>query len=221
MIKKRVVFLLGAGASFGYGYPSGAELMAALTGNQGDYLRFFDLEGIPQDRVFEFQNRLRRSGLSSVDAFLQRNANSADIAKIRIAQELAARERAVLEGRIAQRAWGPETWYGYLFSNLLDTGAIDNFAPNDWSFITLNYDRSLEFDLTTMLSNAYEGTNWDACARLVAERLNIVHLHGYLGPLPGFAPDGLRYGMIGDDYSIREAANRNTHERPTPSRAHI
>jgi hypothetical protein len=36
MITKRVVFLLGAGASRGYGYPTGKELMTNLTSVNAD-----------------------------------------------------------------------------------------------------------------------------------------------------------------------------------------
>lgn len=205
MIRKRVVFLLGAGASYGYGYPSGADLKAALSSIDAEKMALMNAAGFKQEQVHDFQRRLAASGLNSVDAFLLRNPSTVGIAKIRIAQELAMAERRDAEGN-GVRPWGRETWYQYLFSQFMDDGDLAAFGNNRCSFVTLNYDRSLEYALTSMLSNAY-GTTWERCAAIVAE-IPIVHLHGSPGPLPGFVrgETGIAYGEIGDDPSIKRSA---------------
>src|SRR5690242_1261508 len=73
MIKKHVVFLLGAGSSYGYGYPSGTELKNALCSVEADRMPTLYGAGFTDQQVHDFQRRLRASGLNSVDAFLLRN----------------------------------------------------------------------------------------------------------------------------------------------------
>lgn len=176
MITKRVVFLLGAGASRGYGYPTGAQLMAALASISGDQL--YELERIGGDaqETNEFQERLGGCGLNSVDSFLQKNPRFARAAKVRIAQELAAAEYK------AARSAPEDTWLQYLFANFMDGGSLDAFTRNNCTFVTLNYDRSLEFHLTKMLSNAYDAP-WKEAADTV-RTIKTIHLHGLLAPLP-------------------------------------
>ncbi len=199
LIEKRVVFLLGAGASCGYGYPSGEKLKAALTAVNGDQLAVLKKAGIDGQSVHDFKHRLAHCGLPSVDAFLARNPTFSKIAKIRIAQEL-----AVAEQTAATSLNRSESWYEYLFGRMMDDGALDHFERNRCVFVTLNYDRSLEYELAKMLSNAYEAP-WDECVRAVA-KLEIIHLHGSLGMLNGFAADGVAYGMINDADAVLKAA---------------
>jgi hypothetical protein len=178
--------------------------MAQLTAIDGDQLGMLKAQGIEEGRVHQFRQRLQLCGLLSLDAFLARNPDFSRIGKIRIAQSLAAAEKASADGR-GGAAWGRESWYQYLFAQLMDSGSRHRFLQNQVSFVTVNYDRSLEFELTRMLYNAYGGT-WDDCAQIVS-RLEIVHLHGSLGPLPGFAANGVPYGEIAGADAITQAAS--------------
>ena len=178
-IRKRVVFLLGAGASRGYGYPTGGELMTNLTAHNGDQLVELEQAGIGKDEVILFGQRLRDCGLNSVDSFLKKNPLFGRTAKMRIAQELTAAEY-----KAAQGVGRYETWVQYLFSRFMDGDSLDAFRDNKCTFVTLNYDRSLEFELTKMLSHTY-GAPWKETAAAVGA-IKTIHLHGSIGPLPDF-----------------------------------
>jgi hypothetical protein len=60
--------------------------------------------------------------------------------------------------------------------------ALEEFPQNAVSFITYNYDRSLEHFLHTSLMNTY-GKDEKNCAAVIA-KMGIKHLHGRLGYLP-------------------------------------
>jgi hypothetical protein len=198
MIRKRVVFLLGAGASKGYGYPTGAELMANLTSINGDQLIELDQAGVSEEDAKLFPQRLGACGLNSVDLFLKKNPAFGRTAKLRIAQELSASEYKAARG-----VGRTETWVQYLYSHFMDGGSLDAFRNNNCTFVTLNYDRSLEFELTKMLSNSYDAP-WKEAADAV-RALKTIHLHGSLGPLPDLER---LYGAARGLDEIKQAAQR-------------
>ncbi len=196
MITKNVAFLLGAGASRGYGYPTGGELMGRLTCVADDQLYELEQTGIEREDAMLFGQRLADCGLYSVDAFLKKNPMFGRIAKIRIAQELSLSEYGAAreEGRT-------DSWVKYLFSRM-DGGGIKAFPENKCSLLTLNYDRSLEVELTKMLASSY-GVPWREAAAVVRQ-LNIIHLHGSIGPLPD---DERLYGLRIGGADLQAAAN--------------
>jgi hypothetical protein len=179
LIEKKTVFVLGAGASAAYGFPLGKELFddIILHFGQGSELRNELLNTMVfSERHYEkFVNSLKYSGLTSVDAFLERRGEFVDIGKAIIAIELLRKENR-------ETLWGASrNWMKYLFDQIKTDGLVD-FARNAMSFITYNYDRTLEEFLHTSLKNAYGGSDQDCAA--VLKRVAIVHLHGRLGYLP-------------------------------------
>jgi hypothetical protein len=198
MITKQVVFLLGAGASRGYGYPTGAKLMASLTSVNGDQLHELEQAGVSEEDAKLFPQRLRDCGLNSVDLFLKKNPAFGRTAKLRIAQELSASEYKAARG-----VGRTETWVQYLYSHFMDGGSLDAFRNNKCTFVTLNYDRSLEFELTKMLSNSY-GAPWKEAADAV-RALKTIHLHGSIGPLPDLER---LYGVACGLDEIKQAGQR-------------
>jgi hypothetical protein len=86
----------------------------------------------------------------------------------------------------------------YLFEHMLHRclSSIDDFvANNDVSFVTFNYDRTLEYFFATRFANTYRvdiAKAWEA-----AKRIPIVHVYGSVGefspslhhrPIPSSAP---------------------------------
>jgi hypothetical protein len=65
------------------------------------------------------------------------------------------------------------------------------------SFVTFNYDRSLEHFLFTSLKNTY-GLTDDACGSMMMEHIAVVHLHGQLGHLPWQSRNGRSYNQYID-----------------------
>jgi hypothetical protein len=67
MISKPTVFVLGAGASMPYGFPSGKALCNSICNDTRNWPSF----GIDTDIYHEFATALQTTKQSSVDAFLE------------------------------------------------------------------------------------------------------------------------------------------------------
>jgi hypothetical protein len=178
LIRTKTVFVLGAGASQPYGLPLGSELFNStivnFINNAAIKTELLNTTPFPRDKYGEFVSALRYSGLASVDAFLEKREEFIDIGKSMITVELLRKEdRDIL--------WTDNrNWMKYLF-NQIKTDKLEDFARNTVSFITYNYDRTLEEFLHTSLMNSYGGSAEDCAA--VLRRMPIIHLHGRLGYL--------------------------------------
>ncbi len=98
MIKRDTVFVLGAGASQAYGFPSGAGLVdricEQLQDPAGDNARILMKSGnFSIEDLKTFRRRLRQSRLNSIDAFLQRRTEYADLGKAGYSSRAAAMRR--------------------------------------------------------------------------------------------------------------------------------
>ena len=185
MIEKPTVFILGAGASQPMGFPTGNELFTlvcnSLSGTDVPQ-KLHAYCGFDPNQILQFQKRLQNSGKSSVDAFLEYREDFMEIGKAAMAHELILLEDSP---RLFNSYVG--AWYKYLFDKM-DNG-LDTFGENKVSFLTFNYDRSLEEFLFQSLTNLYGEPNEDRAATIAKctsqlKRIPIVHLHGKLGNLP-------------------------------------
>lgn len=73
-----------------------------------------------------------------------------------------------------------KNWYQYIFEKM--NSKFDDFAKNNVSFITFNYDRSLKYYFFTSLKNSYGKTDQEIYEKV--KKIPIIHLHGKLGDLP-------------------------------------
>ena len=181
MIRNKTTLILGAGASQCFDYPTGEELfqkILALT-KQGsiEYEILNYLTNGPRE-IDEFRNSLNKSGRYSIDEFLENNSKYNLIGKCAIALALIPKEN---EEKLFEGNSG--NWYKYLFRIMCEDCTIDNFLNNNISFITFNYDRSLEQYFFTALKNNYGESDDTKCCEII-QKLRIVHLHGKLGLLP-------------------------------------
>ena len=204
MITNPVVFVLGAGASCHLGYPTGRRMLEIIIQN------LTVQNGIPPTRqqlldlsysdenIDQFAEALLYSGQDSVDAFLEHRSEFMEIGKFMIAQALIPHEN------LSTLFTAENNWYHYLFRHL--NAPLDDFAENAISFITFNYDRSIEQFLFTALLNKY-----GAPAAEVSEVLRgvrIVHVHGQLGYLPWQDANGRPYENIFDTNETRARAEK-------------
>lgn len=179
---KRIVFILGAGASFHLDYPLGPELVKEIIDN---FIPPAQLKWGNSD-VEIFKKALRKSGLSSIDAFLAKINNFVDdrvkyldIGLVAIAQCLLSKEK------LYKLESSENNWYNYLWSKIhydrqkLIDGSI--------AFINFNYDLSLEqFLYSAVRYNWYgETLSREREARLneFANKIPVVHMYGKLGTL--------------------------------------
>lgn len=187
MIETKTVFVLGAGASHPYGLPLGNELYKCVIQDftQKDQATLVDLDAsitlanttsFNQKHIDHFISALKFSGLTSVDAFLEKRQEFIDLGKAIMAIELLKREKH-------EMLWAvPEAnWLQYIYARLI-TKQLKDFGRNAVSFITYNYDRTLEHFIHTSLMNTY-GQSSAACAEAFSN-IGVIHLHGRLGYLP-------------------------------------
>src|SRR5262249_23805142 len=94
----------------------------------------------------------------------------------------------------SQRLWknGDDNWMRYLFDKLSKkevAPSLDDFGRLAVSFVTFNYDRSLEHFLCKSLQSRYAKPEAE-CAPIV-DRM-VIHVHGRLGYLPWQTGTGQR-----------------------------
>ncbi len=202
MIKRRIVLILGAGASIPFGFPSGRELRdKIIAGLHKDTAQLFQLlhaAGYDVQHITNFRDALLKSGRPSVDVFLEHRPEFIPVGKVAIAASLIPYEDET-------QLWGgPDNWYEHLWDRLGPT-LLDDVAQSRLSVITFNYDRSLEHYLFSALRSAYNiGT--DDAAGYLREVIKIIHVHGKLGELPYAGGAVTRSYQPGDPSNLKDAA---------------
>lgn len=207
MFKKKTVFVLGAGASMPYGFPSGAELRNSICANtSADTPLMHSLShecGIGKHHIKDFGEAFLRSSQPSIDAFLAKRPEFAEVGKLAIAHELCVLESP---GRL-YRTDNDDHWYMALWAAMeRDAHDPGRLGRNNVRFITFNYDRSLEFFLHEATKHSY-GLNDDS-ALDAWQPLKILHVYGSLGdfhPLP--SGTARQYDVAVDGRSLRLAAD--------------
>lgn len=181
MIKTPTVFVLGAGASAPYGFPTGSELIEDvihINGGQGNESRF----GYPEEKIQDFCDRLAGSFTDSIDVFLEKNSQYQTLGKRMIAHKIKECEKPE-HIRMRNRGDNIELWYDKLLNVMDDSKHLEQFSDNAFSVITFNYDRSLEEFLYQSLCNRYSSASGEDVARQLCE-IPFLHIHGSLGVLP-------------------------------------
>ncbi len=202
MIGDYTIFILGAGASIPYNYPSGSKLKETVFSILGssDTIRKMESMGFDKEYISAFRRGLKFSATSSVDSFLEHRPEFVDIGKITMAHVLMP-----IENENSLFTAGNDKWYPYLFDNLI-ADSFDTFGDNKVCFITFNYDRSLEQFLFTALKNRYGITDDDCASKL--KNIPILHLHGKLNDLPWESNNGRPYdGKISSCDVVKRAAS--------------
>lgn len=178
MITKRTLFILGAGASMPYKLPSGAELRNTLCQAHTHPIQH-TLHGkfeIPANDVRAFAEAFLKSRQPSIDTFLAKRQDLAELGKLCIAIHLCQTERSEL-------LFAPDIeddWYLALWNALQDeVHSAASITSNPVRFVTFNYDRSLECFLHEATKNSFGISDEDAGN--ICKRLNIQHVYGHLG----------------------------------------
>ncbi len=204
MIIKNTVFILGAGASKPFGFPTGLELKYYILNQlevKNSPMRSMLLQLIKDDiEIMEFCNSLNKSGLLSVDSFLEHRTEFIKVGKLAIAYALINRED---EQMLYQRNTG-ESWYEYLFGKM--NAPFDTFEENRVSFITFNYDRSLEHFLFNALQSLSNEKS-ERCA-FILQRIMVKHIYGSLGQLSWQSSDGKSYSTKINPKILEKASNQ-------------
>lgn len=187
MITRPTVFVLGAGASSCYDFPLGQKLCELLISEvrPGHQTRDVLLaNGFGSEFLGKFRDELLYSGQNSIDAFLENREEFLEVGKAGMAVILVRCEQP---GRLWQ--FLDNNWMRYLLGRMRTP--FDKFSENKVSFVTFNFDRSLEHFLFTSLKSGF-GRSDAECANAI-EQIPIIHLHGRLGYLPWQTENGRPY----------------------------
>lgn len=184
------------------GFPSGKELRKQICSTHvSDCKAYLEAKKagdplIPQElhRAREFADKFRKSSTMSIDLFLARNPEFSEAGKRAIVFRILAAER---ESHFREEAkCGDQDWYTWLFERLTDElvkkDDYSRFSENDVSFVTFNYDRSLEHFLYDSLLNAFVGVG---AAKIVEQlnRITVIHVFGQVAPLEWQDQSGIEY----------------------------
>ncbi len=196
------VLVLGAGASTAMGYPVGTGLRKILieeTVNQNSDLICEinpNLEQYLEKFIFEFRN----SQMNSIDEFLARRPEFSEVGRLSIAACLLSREYESL----IHSCTSDDNWYQYFF-NVATTHSWDDLSFRNYSIITFNYDRSLEYYFASAMMSAYGKTFQQCCEKI--KELKIIHVYGSLAPCDERDPNYFPYGKGMTCTNLQKAAS--------------
>jgi hypothetical protein len=181
MIRTRTLFILGAGASAPFGFPTSHQLRDAILNreNDSDIINAFNIlynnPNIFPRKLDDFINEFAGSGVYSIDSFLEYRTEFMDIGKASIAAYLINHED---DKKL--RHSSDNNWYMYLFDRLRTS--FEELDQNNISFITFNYDRSLEQFLYEAIRCRFGKKPLECVEKM--NKIPIVHLYGQLDLLP-------------------------------------
>lgn len=205
MIEEQTVFILGAGASTPYGFPTGKELRRKICQNFFKRLKVL-IDAINDPKVKsvreestigpakDFVSAFEKSGNESIDLWLNRNKGYSGIGKLAIALNILNAERA---SRYYENVADNEDWCLYLYRRMTDTmiddGSHKLFKNNKVTFITFNYDRSLEYYLYECLTNSFTSLRKSIPPINELFPFRPLHVFGKIADLPWESSSGLDY----------------------------
>lgn len=167
--KFKRVFILGAGSNQCYDFPTGEGLRNLIIGDD-----IQDLTKYVYVPYAEFKNFFRESGMQSVDRFIEQNQKFEEIGKKIIAWYISRKENP------SALNIGEKHWYFYIFNRLLQE--IKTLTEGEISFITFNYDRSLEHFLYQSLFHTFLSKSQEELTEY-KNLFSIYHVYGQVGSI--------------------------------------
>lgn len=216
--------ILGAGASFDFGFPTGIELCEEIYKgwlNPNDkYIKFYkhhlkdgeknesEIEKSISDLAYQFYY----SGALSVDDFLSRLNNKVDIdfGKMTITDLILKKENDSVSNQGGKQLFQwRNNWLRKIFAKEFRFETVEELIKkieeSPVRFITFNYDRSLEYYLFTAIKNYYgDGQK----AKEIYKTIEIHHIYGKLGPLEGEVNDDTEHFNYGESYGRGSDENK-------------
>lgn len=143
MIKK--VFIIGAGSNVNLDFPTGIGLREAILNGDCEYI---SKNYFPTYKQFLKDFRFSRN--HSIDRYIERNQEFAELGKFLITYYISKKETNALQ-KLDSDVF-PDNWYFDLFNKVLD-----RFTDLDEQiiFVSFNYDRALEFYIRTAIDKTF------------------------------------------------------------------
>jgi hypothetical protein len=172
--------------------------------NSKTWRNTLNVGGFESRVISDFRNDFLRSQQYSIDAFLANRSEFVEIGKFIIAMSLIECEQEkLLYSPDAEKKGGV---YQYLFNGMANNQ--EDFENNQLSFITFNYDRSLEYFLFNAIKSLFGKKVEDTIS--ILHNIQIIHVHGWLGSFGWESPQGRNYsplGTLGNDTHKQYDAN--------------
>ena len=196
--KYSYVFIIGAGGSFPYGFPLGIDLYDNICGHFPYYVQNYleenqgTVRGINthlMNIAHEFSKQLRSTNNVSIDKYLNINTSFYDEGILAIISEIFNCEKQSLLPPNVDNKYKKNDWYSYLYQKMIQgLNTIDDILSinkNKISFITFNYDRSLEHYLFNTLYGLVKnaGVQKKQFAEIFC-KIPFIHVFGNIGNLP-------------------------------------
>lgn len=195
MIKENTLFILGAGASVPYGFPTGKQLRYKICKEfPEDYMTLLGYNELAHPEKFssdafqnaqDFADTFFKSSTPSIDLFLARNQKYSEIGKKAISLNI---WNAESKSKFREDVDEKQDWYTYLYQRMTETFTESNdynrLIQNEISFITFNYDRSLEYFLYESIVNSFTSIPRTRPPRGDIFPFSIHHVYGQLAKLP-------------------------------------
>ena len=194
---KKIVIILGAGASFDYGFPTGIELTEKIGDRFLNQEIINDLDSYPNLAAREsLKNGIKlinqhffKSRSLSIDSWLAKpeNIDCVTAAKLLISYYISiSEERQFSSTGFFSKIYSSNSndWYRELFNQLVSEN-FENFPKTDknLSIVSFNYDMSLEYFLLNTVYSTYIGHSYEECWAKI-QKIDIYHVHGQIGLLP-------------------------------------
>jgi hypothetical protein len=192
--KFNYVFIIGAGGSKPYGFPTGYELYENIQKNYPQIVDRIGEDFKPPNmhewrlKAKELSKQLKKTTCISIDKYLNINKQYIKIGTNAIASEIYKREAKAQLPFFGSNKNGSD-WYSYLYSKLIEkVHEKEDFLKLhelNIAFISFNYDRSLEHFFFENLYGLVE--NSGITRQQLAESFNqipFIHVYGSLGKLP-------------------------------------
>lgn len=175
IINEPTVFVLGAGASQPFGFPSGDELRLGMIESLGNQINRDNLVLNEFEPTFiqDFQDTLELGNHRTIDTLLEKKSEFREIGSYVIATRILACERSKI--LLPQKDWYSTLWEALKFEN-------EKPDTSNLSVITFNYDRSFEYFLEKNI-NVSCTTEKVEFAHNKRKRIHLIHPHGSLGDL--------------------------------------
>lgn len=209
MITDKTVFILGAGASKPYGYPTGGDLRKKICKEftqKGSYFKRDDIYRQSQLALAEpFIKQFSDAGTNtSIDLFLAR-LNPDDKKKFTNIGKTAI-SFFILEAECASKFGEDmndrtEDWYAPLLNKMMQKltthDSYEKLGDNAITFITFNYDRSLEYYIYKCFTSNFPHAPEEYTKKIGGEIIKIHHVYGKIADLPWqkTGGDSLHYGL--------------------------
>ena len=178
MIKKPTVFILGACASKPYGYPLGADLGVEFGHLIGDQkFHNFLANSYLKTSINEFEKffvAFKNSTSPSIDRFLEHNPAFLEIGKHALAYYFYTKDELDIR---RNETYGSD-WYQTLFHKTMYEPNFSNFLANRVTFVSFNYDVTLERFFRNTIRNIYKTQLDEEGLNTFFHKIRIYHLHG-------------------------------------------